>query len=644
MNATSGDSTGGDAGWADAEWLEADGRGGFAMGPVAGSRTRRYHALLLTAAAPPTGRMVLVNGVEAWVDSPAGRFPLGTQGYVPDVLYPDAAPYLAGFTRQPWPTWTFHGPDGLTVTQEVFTAPSTGDTVLRWRASGPAVLRVRPLLSGRDYHSLHHENPAFRFDPVLQAGSAVWRPYDSVPPIGVLTNGAYRHDPTWHRGFLYAAERDRGLDYVEDLAVPGEFTWTLGAGTLGAGDAVMVLRASVEEVPDLLAHADALAAAERTRRAAVGPLTGAATAYLVGRGAGLSVIAGYPWFSDWGRDTFIALRGLLIATGRPELAERVLLEWSGLVSEGMVPNRFPDDGTAPEYNTADASLWFVTAVHDLLAALGAAAAPATVARLRAAVLAILDGHAAGTRYGIAMDRDGLLRAGAPGQQLTWMDAKVDGWVVTPRIGKPVEIQALWINALQIGARWNPRWTPVAAQARATFLRRFPNPAGGLHDVVDVDGVAGTVDSAVRPNQVFAAGGLPYAVLEPAAARPMLAVVEARLLTPLGLRTLSPDDPAYRPHYAGGRLERDGAYHQGTVWPWLIGPYVDAWLRAHRSTPATRARMRLLLAPLLAHLEAAGLGHVSEVADGDAPHRPGGCPFQAWSLGELIRALGLTAPE
>ena len=573
----------------DAEWLEADGRGGFAMGPVAGPRTRRYHALLLTAAVPPTGRMVLVNGVDAWVDSPAGRFPLGTQGYVPDVIYPDAAPCLAGFTRQPWPTWTFHGPGGLVVTHEVFTAPATGDTVLRWRASGPAVLRVRPLLSGRDYHALHYENPAFRFDPVqcsgstvLHSGSAVWRPYGDVPSIGVLTNGTYRHDPTWYRSFLYAVERDRGMNCSEDLAAPGEYTWMLGEGTLGTGDAVMVLRASPDMVPDPAAHAEALAAAERTRRSSVGPLTGAATAYVVGRGAGLSVIAGYPWFSDWGRDTFIALRGLLIATGRPKVAEQVLLEWSGVVSEGMLPNRFPDDGAAPEYNTADASLWFVVAVHDLLAALGAAAAPATVARLRTAVLAILDGHAAGTRYGIAMDRDGLLRAGVPGQQLTWMDAKVDDWVVTPRIGKPVEIQALWINALRIGARWHPRWTAVAAQATATFLRRFPNPSGGLYDVVDVDSVPGAVDISVRPNQVFAAGGLPHAVLDPAAARSMLAVVEARLLTPLGLRTLSPDHPAYRPHYAGNRLERDGAYHQGTVWPWLTGPYVEAWLRKSRT--------------------------------------------------------------
>jgi len=365
-------------------------------------------------------------------------------------------------------------------------------------------------------------------------------------------------------------------------------------------------------------------------------------AYVVGRAGGRTIVAGYPWFTDWGRDTFIALRGLLLATGRLAEAEQILLAWSGLVSEGMLPNRFPDDGGTPEYNSVDASLWFVIAVHDFLLAVPEAPSRTT---LRDAVGLILDGYARGTRFGIAADTDGLLRAGVPGQQLTWMDAKVGDWVVTPRIGKPVEVQALWINALRIGAAWWPKWGRQTDLAQMSFLERFPDPdTGGLADVVDVDGLPGQVDRRIRPNQIFAVGGLPTPLLAGAAARRVVDLVEARLLTPMGLRTLAPGEPAYVGRYAGDRVQRDGAYHQGTVWPWLIGPFVEAWLRVRDNAAAAKAEASAcFLAPLRAHLDEAGLGHVSEVADGDAPHTPGGCPFQAWSLGELLRAEKLVAP-
>ncbi|MGA9867355.1 MAG: amylo-alpha-1,6-glucosidase, partial [Acetobacteraceae bacterium] len=250
----------------------------------------------------------------------------------------------------------------------------------------------------------------------------------------------------------------------------------------------------------------------------------------------------------------------------------------------------------------------------------------------------LTGYQAGTRFGIGADADGLLRAGVPGVQLTWMDAKVGDHVITPRIGKPVEVQALWINALRIAAAWSPRWAEIAAKAQGSFAARFPDAAsGGLFDVVDADHVSERTDARVRPNQVFAVGGLPFALLEGEAARRVVDLVEARLLTPLGLRTLDPADPAYVGHYRGGPAQRDGAYHQGTAWPWLMGPFVAAWLRVRGDTKAAKTEAtRRFLPPLLAHLEVAGLGHVSEVVDGDAPHTPGGCPFQAWSLGELIR--------
>jgi predicted glycogen debranching enzyme len=262
--------------------------------------------------------------------------------------------------------------------------------------------------------------------------------------------------------------------------------------------------------------------------------------------------------------------------------------------------------------------------------------------LAQAVQAILDGFAAGTRHGIALDTDGLIRAGGTGLQLTWMDAKIGDHVITPRIGKPIEIQALWINALRIAGRWSDRWVATASAALAAFQARFPNPEnGGLFDVIDVDHRTGENDKRVRPNQIFAVGGLPYAVLEGDVARGVVDLVERMLLTPLGLRSLAPDDADYVPHYRGGPAERDAAYHQGTVWPWLIGPFVEAWLRVNGQTETAKAEARArFIPPLVAHLETAGLGHVSEVADGDPPHTPGGCPFQAWSLGELIRVQRL----
>ena len=625
-----------------AEWLETDGRGGFASGTVSSLRTRRYHALLLAATHPPAGRVVLVNGIEAWAEGDAGPVPLTSQRYAPDLVHHDARPLIASFAAVPWPTWSLRLPDGTQLRHEVLAHRRTGAMLLRWRrmsGQGTCRLHVRPLLSGRDYHALHRENPVFQFGGAVQQGpdgaTVAWQPYAALPRITASANAAYTAAPDWYRHFLYTVERDRGMDDTEDLATPGVFTWDLAAGP-----AVLVLRAG--EAPGVPALEDAagIEADERNRRGDAPPL-GSVPSYVVGRGEGKTIVAGYPWFTDWGRDTFIALRGLLLATGRVAEAEQILLAWSGLVSEGMLPNRFPDDAGLPEYNSVDASLWFVVAVHDLLCT---APGPSRAALQEAADL-ILSGYADGTRFGIAADADGLLRAGVPGQQLTWMDAKLGDWVVTPRVGKAVEVQALWINALWIGAAWRPAWGVLADRAQASFLRRFPDPdGGGLADVVDADGVPGRVDRRVRPNQIFAVGGLPFPLLSGPAARRVVDLVEARLLTPMGLRTLAPDDPDYVGRYAGGPAQRDGAYHQGTAWPWLIGPFVEAWLRVRGNAAAARAEAAArFLAPLRAHLDEAGLGHVSEVADGDAPHTPGGCPFQAWSLGELLRAERLVAP-
>jgi predicted glycogen debranching enzyme len=618
------------------EWLEPDGLGGFASGTASGVRTRRYHALLLAATTPPTGRMVLVNGMEAWADTPAGAFALSTQRYEPGVLHPDGAARISSFTTDPWPTWTFTLPDGIVIEQEIVVARGQPAVRVSWRLPRPADgirLRVRPFLSGRDYHSLHHENGAFRFDPGRDGRAIVWRPYDGVPAIHALTNGTYEHAPEWYRNFRYEEEYARGLDGSEDLASPGVLHFDLSAE---AGELVFATVA-----PDR-ARFDC----ERARRAAFpSRLHRSADAYLVRRGSGRTIVAGYPWFTDWGRDTFIALRGVCLAAGRLVEARDILLEWSGTISQGMLPNRFADHGEAPEFNSVDASLWFVIAVHYLFEAAarhGTAIAGHDRDRLERAVDDILAGYAQGTRFGIRLDADGLLAAGEPGVQLTWMDAKVGDWVVTPRIGKPVEVQALWLNALWLAGRREARWLAVFERGRQSFAARFWNDAtGALNDVVDVNHQPGTLDPSFRPNQIFAFGGLPLMLIDGVRARRALDEVERRLWTPIGLRSLAPGEPGYVGHYAGGVRERDGAYHPATVWPWLLTALLEGWLRVRGDRPEARVEAReRFLAPLLEHLDDSGLDHISEIADGDAPHRPNGCPFQAWSVGEALRLVRL----
>jgi predicted glycogen debranching enzyme len=615
------------------EWLEADGLGGFASGTVGGIRTRRYHALLLAAITPPAERMVLVNGFDADFESDEGRVALTTQRYLPGVDTPDGITRLEKFELDPWPTWTYAVPGGKIV-HELFVPKGRAAVVLRWRLEGTpesqARLHVRPFFSGRDFHFTHHENAVFRFAPKILSGGdgERWSFYDGVPVVTARSNGLYLHDPSWYRNFLYAEEFARGLDAVEDLAAPGIYEFDLSVAP-----AVLIFSADglgepLPELPSAGALAKVLERDERTRRTAIStPSLRATDSYLVQRGAGKTIIAGYPWFGDWGRDTFIAMRGLCLATGRLAEARDILHAWAATVSEGMLPNRFPDHGDEPEYNSVDASLWYVIVVHEYLALAGDDPA------LLATVDAILTGYRQGTRYGIRSDTDGLLACGEPGTQLTWMDAKVGDWVVTPRVGKPVEVQALWLNALGLAGQRDPKWRELFELGRASFQERFWNDAKGcLYDVVDVDHHAGQVDDRVRPNQLFAVGGLPLTLIEGEKAVRIVQIAQEQLWTPMGPRSLSPQERDYVPHYGGPASQRDGAYHQGTVWPWLAGAFVEAWVRVH----GDKAKARELFLPTLSRLDLTGLHHIPEIADGDAPHAGRGCPFQAWSLGEFLR--------
>jgi predicted glycogen debranching enzyme len=639
-----------------AEWLEPDGLGGYACGTVDLIRTRRYHGVLNVSLRPPIDRVSLVNGFDVWVETPKGQFALVSQRYLPDVVHPDGALRLVDFTTDPWPRWTFRLDDGTEIIHELTVPRGRSLALASWHVSArqmppPGSLRllVRPLLSCRDAHSLHQANASFNFDAEEDGELVQWHPYLGIPGVVALSNGAYSHDPVWYHGFLYTAERERGLECTEDLASPGAFRWDLGTGR-----AALALTTDSADLP-LAASASALLQElreeERVRRAAVGPrLLRSAEAFLVRRGSGRTIVAGYPWSTEWGRDTFVSLRGLCVATGRLEDARQILLEWADKVSGGLLPNCFPDRLHQPEFDSVDAPLWYIVAVHEFLQAAnraGRALPSRDCTALREAVSTIVSGFLAGTRFGIRVDDDGLLRAGEPGTALTWMDARLGEWAVTPRVGKPVEVQALWINALMIVSRFSSRWDPILSRAVGSFVDRFWYEAGGyLYDVVDLDHRPGATDPTLRPNQILAIGGLPYPVLGGTYARRVVDTVESRLLTPLGLRTLAPDEEGYVGQCVGSVRQTRADAHLGTAWPWLLGPFVEAWVRVRGDTPAARAAAReRFLPPILRHLEEAGLGHVSEIVDGDPPHMPRGSPFQAWSLGEVLRlCMGVLREE
>jgi predicted glycogen debranching enzyme len=632
------------------EWLETNLMGSFACSTVSGMNTRRYHGLLTAATRPPVGRMLLLSKLEETLVAGNQRVDLGTNQYA-GAVHPRGYQLMTRFRLDPFPVFTFEWQD-VRIEKSVFMVHESSTTVIEYRVvQAPAGLslrlELRPLIAFRDYHGTTHENAGL--NPAVQQtpGIASVAAYPGLPRL-YLAHNASRVDARgfWYRRFFYAVEAERGLDAEEDLFNPLALHFPFGK----TQPAIVI--ASVE--PKTVSDAAALREAEISRRekvAASAPvedplarrLALAANQFLARRGEGYTVMAGYPWFTDWGRDTMITLPGLLHLNGYAEIVQGILREFARHVDQGLLPNRFPDAGEAPEFNTADATLWFFEAARAYLARTGDEAFVRE--QLYGVFKEIIDWHMRGTRYNIRMQEDGLLEAGQPGVQLTWMDAKVGDLVVTPRIGKPVEIQALWFNALKIMEDLASRFgDPEAANryrantslVQETFNRVFWNTeANCLYDVVGDD----HADASVRPNQVFAVS-LRHSMLNQERAAQILGVVERELLTPYGLRSLSPRDPHYKGRYEGNRFERDSAYHQGTVWPWLMGPYITAYCNVHDgSSEETRQHARELLKPLEAQMEKAGLGQVAEIYDGEEPRRARGCFAQAWSVGELLRVLG-----
>jgi predicted glycogen debranching enzyme len=638
------------------EWLEANGLGGYAMSTATGQNTRRYHGLLVAATVPPVGRVVLLSKLEETLLVDGRRIDLSTNRF-PGVTHPEGFRFLTDFRMDPFPTFTWNV-DGVDLEKEVFMPYGENAVCVTWRLvkggndARPVGLEVRPLVAFRDFHALTHENADLDRTVDIDTDRVRIAPYKGLPPLFFAHDGTATQAGDWYRFFEYEEEKARGFDNREDLWHPFSLSFSFpleeipGGGAATRRAASLIASTSPRSAPDIhLLRKSELSRREQLVRSAPEDLFRsrlflAADKFLVARGNLTTVIAGYPWFSDWGRDSMIALPGLTLATGRPEVAKEILLAFSAHVDQGMLPNRFPDAGEEPEYNSVDATLWYFEAVRRYVEATGDLALVRD--RLFPILADIVAWHERGTRYGIRVSADGLVEWHASGEALTWMDARVDGRPVTPREGKPVEIQALWFNALRTMSDFARRigeedlsnaYRARAEACRASFLSVFPDEgeSRGLVDCID----GAFRDRSIRPNQLLAVS-LHHSMVPKPLARRVLATVEEHLLTPYGLRTLSPKDPAYRGRYEGGPEERDSAYHQGTVWPWLLGAYATAFRRANGDGPKTAKAIRLILAPLGNFLLGDGLGQLPEIFDGDAPHRPRGCVAQAWSVAELLR--------
>src|SRR5271155_1503834 len=635
------------------EWLETNGLGGFASSTIIGLNTRRYHGLLVAATKPPVGRYLLLSKLEETLLLDGRAFDLSTNRY-PSVVHPQGFRYLKQFRLDPFPVFTYEI-EGIEIEKTVFMVHGENSTIIQYQLGnvgagskslpGKIALELRPLIAFRDYHSTTRENTALNAGVASLPGLASITPYTGLPSLHLAHNAGQLEsgNASWYRNFEYEAERERGLDFTEDLFNPCLLRFNLRPGA-GA-----VIIASTQ--PRDAASVDEYRQAEISRRvsivrhapikaAFVESLTTAADQFIVARGEQKTVIAGYHWFSDWGRDTMIALPGLTLPLKRYDLAQSILRTFSRHMDHGMLPNRFPDAGETPEYNTVDATLWFFEAIRAYFAYTG----DLEFVRndLYSVLTDVVAWHVRGTRFGIKVDSDGLLSCGEPGVALTWMDARVGDWVVTPRRGKPVEIQALWYNALCVledvaqrlgDADGGMRYGRMAALTKRSFNRFFWNKENEcLYDVVN----GGPPDSSVRPNQILAVS-LPHTMLSPERSKLVVEVAQKHLLTPFGLRSLAPSDPQYCGRYTGDAVSRDAAYHQGTVWPWLMGPFVTAYIKVHGGGKPARRQAQSWLSAFKDHLADSGLGQVSEIFDGDAPHRPVGCIAQAWRVAELLRA-------
>ncbi len=674
------------------EWLETNGLGGWSSSSIIGANTRRYHGLLVASFAPPAERMVLLSKLDETIVTDENRFELGVNHFMEDVISPNGHQYLKSFTKDLFPQWEYEA-DGTKLKKTIAMIHGENTVVIMYEvmeAAKPFTLELLPLMAARGYHSLTHEGPQMHWDADFNNGIFHNQPDGKTNVFISVPGSSYQHSPKWFNNFQYSIEQYRGLDFTEDLFNHGIFSVELKQGDLSGiivstenpegRDAYKLFSKEImrrkllignqpddETVKQLVLAADQFIVkrsagfnlpqggkpttqpspaglsdikfelpGSRVSAGPVSPLSGDSE----GAGALTTIIAGYHWFTDWGRDTMISLPGLCLSTGRFDDAKKIISAFGKSVSQGMLPNRFLDNGEEPEYNNVDGTLWYFIAVYKYLQATGDTIF--ILNEILPVLKEIVEWHYKGTRYNIRLDGDGLLYAGEAGQQLTWMDARIGSRVVTPRMGKPVEIQALWYNALRIIAnllKLNDQQQDAlvinesAEKVKQSFAQQFWYAEGNyLYDNIDENGKP---VAELRPNQIFAIS-LPFALLEGVKAQAVLKIIEEKLYTPVGLRTLPPEDVRYAHQYGGDQWHRDSSYHEGTVWSWLLGPYVDAFFRLRVSGFEIKARK--VIDDFKYHLNEGCIGSVSEIFDADPPHHHRGCVAQAWGVAEVLRVM------
>lgn len=629
------------------EWLETNGIGGYASSTIVGINTRRYHGLLMAATEPPLGRALMLSKCEETLLVGEDQIPLSSNIY-PDVVFPLGYLNQNSFSRFPFPTFTFEARNFL-LEKTVFMVEGENTTVVMYRLiNGPenVLLHIRPMIAFRDYHSLVQENPLEDAQFSIQENYLQIKPYEGHPPL-YMYHDAFNIEDTgfWYRNAVYPKEARRGLDYYEDLYSPCALLFFMKR------DETRFLISTTHKKEAI--NITSIIQEERDRRQKkltleenkfIQSLSYNAHSFIVKKNESIAnIIAGYHWFADWGRDTMVSIPGICLTTGRYEDAKNIFLSYLKYRSMGMIPNKFPRENEIPEYNSVDASLWCINAIYLYWRLSGDS--KTVTETLLPIIEEIISCYMKGTRYNIHMDSDGLLYAGEEGLQLTWMDVKIGEWVVTQRKGKPVEINALWYNALRIIAllfnannqsKKAQHFETIAQKTKERFNEVFWYKEGRyLFDCLDGD----FLDATLRPNQIFSIS-LPFTVLEKKYQESVFATVRDHLLTPYGLRTLSPHDKNYIGFYTGNQKERDLAYHQGTVWPWLLGAYIDAYFKIYGFSQKGTDYAIDLVKAFEGHIYEAGIGTISEIFDGDPPHAARGSISQAWSVAEILRVCAL----
>ena len=634
------------------EWLMTNGLGGFACSTILGCNTRKYHGLLISSFKPPLKRMVLVAKYDEKLIFRDKEYNFSTN-YHDGHLEPDGYKYLVNFRLDPYPVFVFSIGE-WEIEKHIILSQGTNTALVHYKVlegQGNARLVVTPLVTSRSIHEVKGKETGLSvFYAVKEGHDVLYKPGEGFPELIFRTNAEKVSDVPGERivELEYPEERNRGYEYEDHLLRLCELTFDLsrgksghilaGIGTEGSSvplffeeDQARLLRALTRKAVEL--------SPSRTRNPVLLHLLKAADDFVVGKELGAAVIAGYPWFSVWSRDALISLPGLLLTTGRYEEARSLLLSFLSYYKDGLIPNSFPEDGGAPLYNSVDASLWFIHGVYEYYLAtkdLNTVQTP-----LFEVIKDIIHHYIHGAPFGIHQEPDGLIRAGEEGVPLTWMDVRVGEQAVTSRMGKNVEINALWYHAIRIAAFFSDLFDDEQSYAayeihaekiRQSFENQFWYEEGQyLYDTLGPNGP----DSSIRPNQIFALS-LPHPIITGKKAQAVFDCVTGRLLTPYGLRSLAPGHPDYKPRYVGNQKTRDLACHQGTVWPWLMGPYMDAMIHVHGASRALAKEGLNLLEPLFQHLQEAGLGTISEIFDGEAPHAPKGCIAQAWSVAEILR--------